>query len=242
VKVYSAVVDEWGIWVDFEVKYEGCIELTIETKVNLMKLKDASAHDSSTLSMESPWKMRDLGFAPFSPMTLRTPSRYSDEEAPESPETSPDEEFGSRMKQTDLRSARRKKVGKKLLGLVDRIAHSSIFKEATDLKPIKSLMEDISSTRLILNVQITHLEGTMTINLPAPPSDRIWYGFRKPPIMNMKAIPQVGDRSVALSTVSDWIENKLVLLLEKALVVPNLDDIVVPLLQGNQLLKKEDII
>jgi hypothetical protein len=44
--------------------------------------------------------------------------------------------------------------------------------------------------------------------------------------MSMRAIPQVGDRSVVYSALSDWIENKLQLILEKNLVLPNMDDVV----------------
>jgi hypothetical protein len=42
----------------------------------------------------------------------------------------------------------------------------------------------------------------------------------------MRAIPQVGDRSVVYSALSEWIENKLQLILEKNLVLPNMDDVV----------------
>ncbi|KAH7715664.1 Protein F55C12.5 a [Aphelenchoides avenae] len=64
------------------------------------------------------------------------------------------------------------------------------------------------------------------------------YGFRKPPTrMSVRAVPQVGDRSVVFSTLSEWIESKIVLLFEKNFVMPNLDDIVVPLMCGNELLQ-----
>ncbi|KAI1722751.1 testis-expressed protein 2 [Ditylenchus destructor] len=228
-KVYSGVVDEWGIWTDFEIKYEGLIKLTLETKVNLLKMKE---HNDS---LDSP--IRNLGSVPFSTSALRsTPGRYSDEEIPESPETSPDEEFGSRLKLNDYGN-NRKKTGKKILNLVDKIAASKYFQNASELKPIRKLMEEVSSTRLILNVEVTALEGIMTINIPPPPSDRLWYGFRRPPRMSVKAVPQVGDRTVIFSTLSDWIEGKIRLLLEKNLVMPNLDDIVVPVLSGNELLQ-----
>lgn len=39
------------------------------------------------------------------------------------------------------------------------------------------MMEGISSTRLLLNVDVTRLEGTMTVNIPPPPSDRLWLVF-----------------------------------------------------------------
>lgn len=67
-------------------------------------------------------------------------------------------------------------------------------------------MEEVSSTRLMLNVEVTKLEGTMTVNLAPPPSDRLWYSFRKAPKMSIHAAPQIGDRTVVFSTLSDWIE------------------------------------
>uniref|UniRef100_A0A183DAQ5 COesterase domain-containing protein n=1 Tax=Gongylonema pulchrum TaxID=637853 RepID=A0A183DAQ5_9BILA len=89
----------------------------------------------------------------------------------------------------------------------------------------------------LLNVDVTRLEGTMTVNIPPPPSDRLWYAFRTPPKLSIRSVPQVGDRSVDMSTVSSWIENKLRLLLEKNLVCPNMDDLIVPVMSGNELLK-----
>uniref|UniRef100_A0A7E4VV27 SMP-LTD domain-containing protein n=1 Tax=Panagrellus redivivus TaxID=6233 RepID=A0A7E4VV27_PANRE len=227
-KIYSPTVDEWGTWVDLDIKYEGCIRLVLETKVNLMKLKGANPDPIDTNPNAGNLNTTQLLY------TTQPASRYSDEEIPESPETSPDEDFGSKMKLQP--TSTRKKTGKKLLTVIDRIAHSNFFKEAAELKPVKAVMQEISSTPLILNVEVTALEGTLALNLAAPPSDRLWYGFRKPPNMSVKAIPQVGDRSVMFSTVSDWIESKLQMVLEKNLVCPNMDDVVVPVLSGNELL------
>jgi hypothetical protein len=100
----------------------------------------------------------------------------------------------------------KKKSGKKVLNFIDKITNSHFFKEASELKPIRKLMEEVSSTRLMLNVEVTKLEGTMTINLAPPPSDRLWYSFRRVPEMSIHAVPQIGDRTVVFSTLSDWIE------------------------------------
>lgn len=62
------------------------------------------------------------------------------------------------------------------------------------------------------------------------------YAFRTPPELSIRSVPQVGDRLVDMSTVSSWIENKLRLLLEKNLVCPNMDDLIVPVMSGNELL------
>ncbi|KAI6171473.1 Testis-expressed sequence 2 protein [Aphelenchoides bicaudatus] len=55
--------------------------------------------------------------------------------------------------------------------------------------------------------------------------------------MSIHAVPQIGDRTVVFSTLSDWIEKKMVQLLEKNLVVPNMDDVVIPIMTGNELLQ-----
>ncbi|VDD88311.1 unnamed protein product [Enterobius vermicularis] len=211
--VYSPSLDEWGLWVDFELKYHGRIHLVLETRVNLMKLRDGFQRvDTSKLTS-----------------SIRV-HHYSDEDLPESPESSPDEDFGAAP-------PAKERTGKKILSIVDKIASSKYFQGASQLKPVKKMMEGISSTRLMLNVYVTCVEGTMTLNLPPPPSDRLWYAFRHPPTLSIRAVPQFGDRSVDLSTISDWIESKLRLLIEKFLVCPNMDDIIVPVMSGNRLLK-----
>ena len=84
-KIYSPTVDDWGIWVDFDIHYEGCIRLVLETKANLMKLKDPDLDKENQSGLNTSTIVKPVG-------------RYSDEEVAESPETSPDEDFGSKMK------------------------------------------------------------------------------------------------------------------------------------------------
>ncbi|KAL3075067.1 hypothetical protein niasHT_034942 [Heterodera trifolii] len=305
VRVHPPTVNEWGIWCDFDIKYDGMIRLVLETRVNLMKLKSVSESSSAATTPSSSCPIISGAGGAIDPTATSTtksgavdeqqrqrhscsgccatvpggggggggcggngqtmptstttpllprsscstyriaPNRYSDEEIPESPETSPDEEFGSMLKPDDwvgggasgATATRRLKTGQKLISWVDRIAHTKYFREASELKLIRKMMEEISSMRLLLNVQVTTLEGRMCCNFPPPPSDRLWYAFRTSPRMSVKAVPQVGDRSVELSLVSEWIENKLQLILEKNLVLPNMDDVIIPVCSGNKLLQ-----
>lgn len=41
------VMDERGLWFDLDIAYEGSLTMTIETKLNLMKLKRANSASSS---------------------------------------------------------------------------------------------------------------------------------------------------------------------------------------------------
>ncbi|GMR39636.1 hypothetical protein PMAYCL1PPCAC_09831, partial [Pristionchus mayeri] len=249
--VHAPVCDEWGLWVDFEMKYSGGIRLALETRVNLLKLQSAADENENAEESQS---------SSCTKRSNRPATRYSDEDLPESPEDSPDEDFGAKMSaEKEKETTPRERAASKIVSLVESAARSSIFQKAAKLSKVAKVITDISSTRLILNVEVEAIEGTMTVNLPPPPSDRIWcelilnhqaavirncfylsyfrYAFRKRPKVSIRAIPQVGDRSVDLTTVSDWIESKLRLLIEKNLVCPNMDDIIIPAMSGNELLK-----
>ncbi|KAK5969886.1 SMP-LTD domain-containing protein [Trichostrongylus colubriformis] len=207
-----------------QMKYGGGIRLVLQTSVNLLKLRQGYT------KVETARKISRL----TNTMAYPT-SHYSDEDLPESPESSPDEDFGAK---NNLEGPSKERTGKKIISLVERAAQSSFFQKAAKLPKVAKLIEDVSSTPLILNVEVEMLEGPITVNIPPPPSDRLWYGFRRSPLASIKAVPQVGDRSVDMTTVSDWIESKLLLLIEKNLVCPNMDDIILPVMSGNELIRK----
>lgn len=230
-KFYPPVIDQWGTWIDYEIDYHGKLCLTIETQVNLQQMNDEAMEDNQT-GDTSYFHQGVKNHALTVPDT-----HYSDEELPLSPEDDPEEDYGSKNERKKLEEAAKKKPGRKILNLVDKITHSSIFKGASDFKLVRMAMEKISETRLILNVEITEMTGRMTINIAHPPSDRLWYGFRETPNVTIKSTPQVGEQTVAFPAISHWIEGNVVNLMEKFLVFPNLDDIVVPLLTGNELLR-----
>lgn len=54
------------------------------------------------------------------------------------------------------------------------MAHSTIFKQLTDLKLVQDAMEGLADTQIVMHVEITEIEGVMTLNLPPPPSERLW--------------------------------------------------------------------
>uniref|UniRef100_A0A0M3HK08 DUF3402 domain-containing protein n=1 Tax=Ascaris lumbricoides TaxID=6252 RepID=A0A0M3HK08_ASCLU len=61
---------------------------------------------------------------------------YSDEDLPESPESSPDEDFGSK---TEKNATTRERTGKRILSMVDKIASSKYFQGASELKAVKKV-------------------------------------------------------------------------------------------------------
>ncbi len=70
------------------MRYTGGIRLVLETRVNLLKLK-SGATSVATHRIRDRWTK-----------SIRV-AHYSDEDLPESPESSPDEDFGSKSKPND---------------------------------------------------------------------------------------------------------------------------------------------
>lgn len=62
---------------------------------------------------------------------------------------------------------------------------------------------------IALSVELKSCVGTLTLNIPPPPTDRIWYGFKTNPDMQLVAKPKVGERAVNLTHVTEFIRKKL---------------------------------
>uniref|UniRef100_A0AC34FE10 SMP-LTD domain-containing protein n=1 Tax=Panagrolaimus sp. ES5 TaxID=591445 RepID=A0AC34FE10_9BILA len=148
----------------------------------------------------------------------------------------PDEDFDAKLIDLENHPKKKKNTGEKVMNVIDKVSQSDIFKKVASLKPIKKTIEKISSTPLSITVEVIGMEGTMAVNIPPPPSDRLWVAFREPPKISLKSVPSVGDRSLDFEKVSSWIETKIHELLYKLLVMPNMDDLKVEVLEGNELI------
>ena len=62
----------------------------------------------------------------------------------------------------------------KIMRFVDKIAKSKYFQKATETEFIKKKIEEMSNTPLLLTVEVQECRGTLSVNIPPPPTDRIW--------------------------------------------------------------------
>ncbi|XP_023139309.2 testis-expressed protein 2-like isoform X2 [Amphiprion ocellaris] len=204
-------IDYRGLWFDLEVSYSGSFLMTLETKMNLIRLGKEGEN------------LRLGEFGKDGPRTYCLAD--SDEES--SSAGSSDEEDSSDFS-NDSAGAEGLVGGhkpSKIMRFVDKITKSKYFQKATETEFIKKKMEEVSNTPLLLTVEVQQLQGTLAVNIPPPPTDRIWYGFRTPPRLELKARPKLGEREVTLAHVTDWIEKKLDQEFQKILVMPNMDDV-----------------
>uniref|UniRef100_A0A3B5LNH7 Testis expressed 2 n=1 Tax=Xiphophorus couchianus TaxID=32473 RepID=A0A3B5LNH7_9TELE len=212
-------VDHQGLWFDLEVSYTGSFLMTLETKLNLARLgKEGEGLGDHGKEWPRTYCLAD-----------------SDEES-SSAGSSDEEDPPELLSDKPNLPASEGYVGghrpSKIMRFVDKIAKSKYFQKATETEFIKKKMEEVSNTPLLLTVEVQECRGTLAVNIPPPPTDRIWYGFRSPPHLELKARPKLGEREVTLVHVTEWIEKKLDQEFQKIFVMPNMDDIWLPIMHS----------
>ncbi|XP_015588612.1 testis-expressed protein 2 [Cephus cinctus] len=212
-------IDEKGLWLDLDISYEGCLTMKIETKLNLLKLTRAgsvSGNSTEILAVEKPKPAR-------SPMF--------DSDVEDSPETSTEDEDSTHLTAANpsKESTPSQSSSRKFLSMVDKIAANKYFQHAAEISYVRKAMAGVSNTEIRLMVSVSSIEGCLALNIPPSPSDRLWYGFRNVPKISLTAKPAVGERAVNIGYVTHWIEKKLLREFQKIVVLPNMDDLVIPL-------------
>ncbi|XP_051996101.1 testis-expressed protein 2-like isoform X3 [Xyrauchen texanus] len=208
-------VDHRGLWFDLEISYNGSFLMTLETKMNLTRLgKEAEGFGEQGKEGPRTYFLAD------SDEESSSAGSSDEEDTAEVPEIPGVDSFVGGHRPS------------KIMRFVDKITKSKYFQKATETEFIKKKMEEVSNTPLVLTVEVQECRGTLAVNIPPPPTDRIWYGFRRPPHLELKARPKLGEREVTFAHVTDWIEKKLDQEFQKIFVMPNMDDVWLPIMHS----------
>ncbi|XP_024128098.1 testis-expressed protein 2 isoform X2 [Oryzias melastigma] len=221
-------LDRRGLWLELEVVYTGCLQMTLETKMNLSKLgkeEEDEAHSvPETQHVGSKARLCVLADSDEESSSAGS----SDEE--EIPAFEPQGSQGEKSSGTVADGHTGGSTGRKILKFVDKIAKSKYFQKATENEYIRKKIAEVSNMPLMLSVEVLELSGTLAVNIPPPPTDRIWYSFRVPPRLDLHVRPMLGEREVTFTHVTEWIERKLQCEFQKVFVMPNMDDLYLPLM------------
>ncbi|NXQ83188.1 TEX2 protein, partial [Nyctibius grandis] len=227
----NPTINDQGLWVDMEVTYSGSLQMTLETKMNLCKLGKESAAEES-----GPAEAGGEGARPRLILLADSDAESSSAGSSDEEDVATAEPVGALGERVPLSGAEGHVSGnstsRKILRFVDKIAKSKYFQKATENEFIKKKIEEVSNTPLLLTVEVQELAGTLAVNIPPPPTDRVWYSFRVPPQLELKVRPKLGEREVTFLHVTEWIEKKLKHEFQKILVMPNMDDLIVPIMRS----------
>ncbi|NXT05582.1 TEX2 protein, partial [Prunella fulvescens] len=227
----NPTINERGLWVDMEVTYSGSLQMTLETKMNLSKLgKESSAEESGPAEAGREGARPRLILLADSDAESSSAGSSDDEDVTSAePLGAPGERLPPPGTEGHVSG---NSTSRRILRFVDKIAKSKYFQKATENEFIKKKMEEVSNTPLLLTVEVQELAGTLAVNIPPPPTDRVWYSFRVPPQLELKVRPKLGEREVTFLHVTEWIERKLKHEFQKILVMPNMDDLIIPIMRS----------
>ncbi|NWR33017.1 TEX2 protein, partial [Tachuris rubrigastra] len=227
----NPTVNERGLWVDMEVTYSGSLQMTLETKMNLSKLgKESTAEESGPAEAGTEGaRPRLILLADSDAESSSAGSSEEEDVAAAEPVGAPGERVPPPGTEGHVSG---NSTSRKILRFVDKIAKSKYFQKATENEFIKKKIEEVSNTPLLLTVEVQELAGTLAVNIPPPPTDRVWYSFRVPPQLDLKVRPKLGEREVTFLHVTEWIEKKLQHEFQKILVMPNMDDLIIPIMRS----------
>ncbi|XP_034049906.1 testis-expressed protein 2 [Thalassophryne amazonica] len=223
-------VNQRGLWVGVQMVYTGALQMTLQTKFNLSKLgKDSSQEADYTTHPGMPHCRPVLTVLADSDEESSSAGSSDEEELLLAEPQGPVRDKGPVPRAEGSASG---KTRRKILRFVDKIAKSKYFQKATENEFIKKKFEEMSNTPLLLSVEVQELSGTLVINIPPPPTDRIWYSFCVSPKLDLCVRPKLGERELTSCHVTEWIEKKLQHEFQKVFVLPNMDDIYIPLMHS----------
>lgn len=167
-KIYMPYVDERGTWIDADLTYEGLVHATISTKLNLMRLK--KQENASNLDQ------LDKQFSKSAPVeTIYDSDAESETSSSSDDDTSSTTNEPSINVELTVGSPPGPANKKRLMRIVNQITTSNLFQSATEIPYIQRAMENMSKN-IKLRVELKGLVARVVINLPSPPSDRLWLG------------------------------------------------------------------
>ncbi|XP_061666570.1 testis-expressed protein 2 [Syngnathoides biaculeatus] len=223
-------VDHRGLWVELQLAYYGTLQMTLQTKFNLSKLGKEGGQDTDCLTETGSTRCRPVASVLADSDEESSSAGSSDDE--EVLLADPQGPAGEKGFSSAAEGTGGGRTGRKILRFVDKIAKSKCFQKATENEFIKKKFEEMSNTPLLLTVEVQELSGSLVVNIPPPPTDRIWYSFCKPPKLDLRVRPKLGEREVTLCHVTEWIEKKLQNEFQKVFVLPNMDDIYLPMMES----------
>lgn len=256
------VLDEYGVWTDLQITYKGYFTLTLETQLNVDYyvglvsgiVKQKSGNDTQLSKMT---KLSDL-HADTSCEDIDT-DKEGQKEAPVSDLDYEDDNFHDEipdvyfdtndttdgkieddadpvMSDPRTKAFLESRAGKKVVGLVGWLAKSKLAKKVAETdfakKAYEKAYEKFRKMPIILKVEVQSVKGNLAVNIPPPPTNRLWYGFRNNPVIFITASPKVGDKQVRLTYLTSWIEKKLKEEFKKYLVLPSMQDISIKLMDS----------
>ncbi|CAF0783760.1 unnamed protein product [Adineta ricciae] len=206
-KVHPMQWNTKGIWFNVFVFYRGDFNFTIKTKIALNRLLNYNS----------------IADQPLHYQHRSNDATQNDDECAENRELIPSPKPVAKEPELPENVAARK-----IDSLLTKVAANKHVQRFASFKPVAGVIEKISKAEIGANIAITNLSGIMTINIPPPPSDRVWVGFAEMPDLNLKVSPVLGESKYSYALIHDFLEARIRDEFKRLLVLPAMDDQLLP--------------
>lgn len=88
--------------------------------------------------------------------------------------------------------------------------------------------DQVSLVPITLSMRLVSLKGTVRVQIKPPPTDRIWFGFTSMPTIELQPEPSIGEHKITTGPVVAFITNRIKMLLQETLVLPNCEGVWIP--------------
>lgn len=114
------------------------------------------------------------------------------------------------------------------------VGNSELVKSGINKLSNSEWWKQKTSKKMTLHLEIASLRGVIVLNIPPPPSDRLWYGFKSRPDLGLRIVPFYGENKLgndntlfsrAINKSIDIVVNRLKEEIHKFILLPNMDDI-----------------
>ncbi|CAF0865565.1 unnamed protein product [Adineta ricciae] len=119
-------------------------------------------------------------------------------------------------------------VTRKLGTALTNLALNKYFQFFANIPFVKNLFQKFSEQEVGADVEVTSFSGVLTLNIPPPPSDRIWVGCPEMPDLNIKVTPTYGEKQYSYTLLQDFLSAKIRSELKRLIVLPAMDDQLLP--------------
>jgi hypothetical protein len=209
----APIIDSQGLWINLDVTYEGSFCLTLKGKVNLLKLGKSFMNEDDHVPNEEGEDGVDDDFGVNSVNEGLIGNLY-DSDAEDSEESDESEVQTFKLKTQGEDGARNNPAPRqpskrgKIMTIVKKVQYAT-SNFVSDMNFVKHAFEKVADTPILLTVEVRQASGIITLNLPSPPTNRIWIAFQTKPQLELIISPKLGDQSVNLNPLTDWIHEKL---------------------------------
>jgi len=243
-KISNVHQTERGLWVELGIEYNGVASATIETcGLNLgevdaagqgsVQLKALLEEEDTALPLQSEEKEGRKISSRIEAATNSEEEDSAEEDTEDSQELPVDPQAAVLATSANQEGAAGALAASRARWW-EVVGNSDIVKSGIKRVSNSDWWKQKTSKKMTLHLEIVSLAGVIVLNIPPPPSDRLWYSFKERPELGLRIVPFYGDVklgedntffSSAVNKTIEVVVRRLKEEIHKFVLLPNMDDI-----------------